>query len=164
MNMESSHEYINDFLYLLIRPDKSRGNKTLLYCSGINYDSFYPITKGRHRACANPAMRGLQLTNYEIMSLALSKGATSKEVKENLCAGTVPAKGFWHAERMVIENAPESLAAEIIEYAVINLMKKFKNSLMLRDEIPAELLTPDELQAFLYSLCDKYGGQEISKK
>lgn len=157
--MESSHEYINDFIYLVIRPDKSSGEKTLLYCSGVNYDRFYPITKGRHRACANPAMRGLQLTNLEISALAISKGATPKAVKENLCTGTAPTKEFWHTERLLIENAPESLPDEMIEYGVITLMKKFIHAMLLEDTPPDKLLTPDELQVFLYSMCDKYGTQ-----
>lgn len=156
---DGSYEYINDFLYLVIRPDKSRGANTLLYCSGINYDRFYPITKGRHRACANPAMRGLQLTNYEIMSLVLSRGATPKEIRENLCAGTAPTKEFWHTERLLIENAPESLPGEMIEYGVITLMKKFIHAMLLEDTPPDKLLTPDELQKFLYSMCEKYGSQ-----
>jgi hypothetical protein len=156
---ESSRKYINDFLYLVVKPAKSRGDRTLLYCSGINYDRFYPITKGRHRACANPAMRGLQLSNFAIRALAISKGAVPKAIKENICAGTAPKKDSWYTERLLIENAYDSLPDEIIELGVLTLMKKFTNSLRL-EEAPLETLpSPNELQNFLASLCDKYGRQ-----
>ncbi len=154
---KSSHEYINDFLYLVIRPETGRGERTLLYCSGINYDRFFPITKGRHRACANPAMRGLQLSNFEIRAFVLSKGAVPKAIKENICAGTAPNKESWYTERLLIENAPESLPEEIIELGVLTLMKKFINTLQLEEGPPETLPSPDELQKFLDKLCIKYG-------
>jgi len=71
MNTHDSSEYINDFLYFVIRPDKSKGAGILRYCSGVNVSLFSPITKGRHGMGANPSMRGLQLVNHGVRALAL---------------------------------------------------------------------------------------------
>jgi hypothetical protein len=56
-----TYDYINGFMYFVIRPDKSRGDGTFIYCSGVNLFRFLLITKGRHGLGSNPAMRGLQL-------------------------------------------------------------------------------------------------------
>jgi hypothetical protein len=156
MTTRKSHEYINDFLYFVVRPDKGRGAGAYIYCSGFNFERFLPITKGRHRACANPVRRGLQFANLGIISIALSKGASAKTIKGEHCAGIAPVKDNWVRDVMLIENAPESLPEEIIDYGVRTLLQKMKNSLQLEDELPDKLLAPDELQNFLESLCDKY--------
>ena len=51
--MNRAHEYINDFLYFVLRSDEKRGPNTLLYCSGVNVSRFSPITKGRHGIGSN---------------------------------------------------------------------------------------------------------------
>jgi hypothetical protein len=157
MSAQRSYEYINDFLYFVLRPDKSRGNDAMYYCSGVDLSRFLPITKGRHRASANPAMRGLQLVNHGVRALALSKGATPRAVQVGDCAGIVPLKNGWYRYPLLIENVPESLPDEIINYCVINLMRKIFNALLLEEEPPDRLPDPDELQVYIEGLCAKYG-------
>jgi hypothetical protein len=157
MTAQNSHEYINDFLYFIFTPDRSRDKGTYIYCSGFDFERFLPITKGRHRACANPVRRGLQFTNLGITSIALSKDATLKKIKGGLCKGVVPIEGSWVREIMLLENADELMLDVMIDYAVKNILQKMKNSLQLDDELPDKLLPPDELQHFLESLCNKYG-------
>ncbi len=153
-----SFPYINDFLYFSLRHDTSRGEGVLVYCSGVNVSRFGPITKGRHGVGSNPSVRGLQLVNLGVRALALSKGATPKAIRGNLCGGIAPTRDTWYTEALWIENAPESFLDEIINYAVITLLRKIFNASMLYPHLPDELLKPDELQGFLDILCRKYGG------
>lgn len=158
MDTQKSYEYKNDFMCFVLRPDKSRGEGTLLYCSGIDIYRFLPITKGRHRPMSNPATRGLQLVNLGVRALALSHGATPKTIRGDECRGIVPQKNGWYKEILVIENAPESLPEKIISYCVISLLRKIDRAIMLGAELPDTLLPPDELQVFLEGMCSRYGG------
>ena len=159
MNSNKSYEYINEFLYFVLRHDESKGRNTFIYCSGINFDRFLPLTMGRHRPMSNPAMRGLQLVNLEIRSLVLSKGSTPKAIRGNCCNGIVHARGHWYKEQLMIENAHESLPDEIISFGIINLLKKIDRSIMLGADLPETLLMPHELQVFIDTLCKRYGSQ-----
>jgi len=155
MNENKSYEYINDFLFFILKPVSSSGD-AYLYCSGINIDRFLPITKGRHRPMSNPAIRGLQLVNLGVRALALGHGATPETLRGNECSGIVPPKGSWSAEHLLIRNVPESLPDEIISYCVINLLKKIDKAIMLGARLPDKLLQPHELQLFIESMCAKY--------
>lgn len=158
MNTQKSYEYINDFLFFVIRPDENRGRGAFIYCSGVNLFRFRPITKGRHGIGSNPAMRGLQSANHGVRDLALSKGATPKTIKGNDCAGIAPTKDNWYTELLLIENASESFPDEIINYCAINLLKRIFKACMLELQLPDKLPRPDELQEFIKTLCMKYGG------
>ncbi len=156
MNKRKTYEYKNDFLYFVLRPDESRGKGILVYCSGVNISRFLSITR-EHRMAANPAFRGLQTLNLEIRALILSKGATPQTIKGNDCAGISTTKDRWNTELILIENASESLPDEIINYSVINLIKKIIHSSLSEVKPPEKLLKPDELQMFIENLCSKYG-------
>ena len=157
MNSIKSYEYINRFLYFVLRRDESRGKNTYIYCSGINFDRFLPLTKGRHRPMSNPAMRGLQLVNVEIRSLILSKGATPKAIRGDFCTEIYPAGDLWYKEQLLIENAQESLPDEIIRFGVIHLLQKIDRAIILGADLPEILLTPAELEVFIDALCKTYG-------
>ena len=157
MGARTSREYTNEFLSFVLTPDKNRGGDILLYCSGINFDRFLPITKGRHRPMSNPAMRGLQLVNLGVRALALAHGATPRALRGNDCAGIVSSRDHWYREMLLIENAPLSLPEEIINYSVVALLKKIDKAILLGADMPDTLIEPDELQVFLESLCRTYG-------
>ncbi len=150
------YEYINEFLYFVLKPDKSRGEGAFNYCSGVHLYNFLPITKGRHRPMSNPVMRGLQLVNLGVRSLALSKGAIPKTVSGAYCDGIVPGKDGWYKEILFIDNTPDSFPEEMITYCVIELIRKIDRAIMLQAELPDRLLVPDELQLFIESMCKKY--------
>lgn len=156
MHAQESYEYINDFLYFVIRRDMSRGKDIYLYCSGVNIDRFHPVTSGRHGIGSNPALRGLQLVNHGVRALALSKGATPKRVRGNDCAGIAPTRDNWYTEVLGIENAPGSLPGEVIDYAVLNLLKKIFKACMLELQLPDTLPKAGELQELLEGICGKY--------
>ncbi|NOZ69365.1 MAG: hypothetical protein GXP46_09020 [Deferribacteres bacterium] len=143
-------EYINDFLYFVTRPGGDRGEGALLYCSGVNLSRFLPITKGRHRAMSNPAMRGLQLVNLGVREMALSAGATPKAVRGgDRGAEIAHTEGIWYKETLLIEDAPASFHSEIIAYCVPELLRKIDRALMLGAALPDKLLEPRELQVFI---------------
>jgi hypothetical protein len=156
--MQDSTEYINAFLYFVVRPDKRNGEDLLIYCSGVNVSRFSPITKGRHGIGSNPSVRGLQLVNHGVRALALSKGATPRAIRGDNCAGIAPTMDTWYTELLLIENAPASFPDELINYCVITLLRKIFNACMLEPQLPGSLLKPDELQLFIETLCSKYGG------
>lgn len=160
MHTDKTYEYKNEYLFFILKPYTREGKETLLYCSGVNVDRFLPITKGRHRPMSNPAIRGLQLVNLGVRELVLEHGATPKALRENenQCAGIVSPGNIWITERLLIKNAPEALPDNIISYSVTELLKKIDRAIMLQAELPDTLLEPGELQAFLDSMCRRYGG------
>jgi len=158
MNEERRSEYINDFLYFSLRPMEEADNGSLIYCSGVNLLLFRPLTRKRHGLCSNPSMRGLQLVNHEVRSMALSRGAVPKTLKGKYCEDVVPVDNGWYRETLIIENAPPSFPGEVINHAVLALMEKIVRAGMLDTEIPRELPPPDEFQTFIEALCRRYEG------
>jgi len=106
---------------------------------------------------SNPAIRGLQLVNLGVRTLAIKNGAKPMSIKGDHCQGIVPPKNGWYKDNLLIENAPDSFPADATAYSVVELMKKIDKGIMLGEEMPDTLLTPDELQSFLLSLTEKYG-------
>lgn len=162
MDMPHTYEYINEFMYFVIQPDESRGKGAYIYCSGADMFRFLPITRGRHGLASNSTLRGLQLVNLAIRDMALAKGVTITPLKGE-CSQFAPTKGGWYSERLLIEHAPESFLEEIINYAVVHFLKKIVKACALPDAVPDKLLPPDELQAFIESLCNKYQGNHDLK-
>lgn len=156
MGIHKTYEYVNDFLYIVLKHDETKDPNTFIYCSGINLSRFSPITKGRYGICSNPAMRGLQLVNLDVRSLALSKGASIKTIRGNSCTEITPSKHGWYKAALLIENAPDSFPNEIVNYYVTNLLKIIGKACMIGAELPNEPLEPNELQSALESLCSKY--------
>lgn len=158
IHTQNSYEYKNDFLYFIITPDEDTEG-AFLFCSGVNVDRFLPITKGRHNPMSNPAIRGLQLIQYDIMALVIANGATSKVVGGSKCTGMVPSKELWSREGLLIMGGDSSLPDKIIKHSVVELLKKIDKAIMLGASMPDTLLGPDELQVFLETLCRQYAKQ-----
>lgn len=159
MKTQLSHEYLNDFLYFVIRPDENSTNGDLICCSGVNVNRFTPITKGRHNPMSNPAIRGLQLIQYDIMALAIEHGTSAKPIHGYKCNELPPTEEIWSTECLIIENPPPSLADRILNHSVLELLRKIDRASMLGATLPDKLLRPDELQVFLKSMCDEYAVQ-----
>ena len=146
------HAYINDFLYVVVRPDNAAGQHSLIYCAGVNITRFREITRGLHGLSSNPAIRGLQRVKHGVSSLALSQGGTPKDVRGKDCAGIAPTRDTWYSELLRIEGAPDSLPEEIVSFAVMDLVEKILIGCCLNIAPPDHLLGPDDLQKFLESL------------
>ncbi|MGC2062568.1 MAG: hypothetical protein WA610_06285 [Thermodesulfovibrionales bacterium] len=154
--MLTRREYINDFLYFVVRPDESRGSGTLIYCSGVNLDRFTPLTKGRHGLSSNPVIRGLQIVRQGVSSLVLSKGGTPRIIRGKDCAGIAPTEDTWYSELLLIENASESLPADLIDFCVRSLFAKIFISSTTELQLPDKLPGPVELQQHIDALCRQF--------
>jgi hypothetical protein len=152
MKTEQSRSYVNDFLYFVIKPDQ----EDLICCSGVNVDRFTPITKGRHNPMSNPAVRGLQLIQYDIMTLALKSGTTAKPIKGYRDKVLPPTREIWSTDCLRIKKAPSSLPDIIINHCVVELLKKIDKACTRESAMPDTLLSPEKLQVFIESLCDQY--------
>lgn len=151
-----SGEYINDFLYFVVREAADRGLDAVVYCSGMNITRFTPITKGQHGLSSNPVIRGLQRINHGVRELALSRGGALKSIRGRDCAGIAPTPETWYTEMLLIEKSHEILPGEIISYSVASFIEKIKGISMVQDfQMPHELPDPGELQVFLESLCNR---------
>jgi hypothetical protein len=155
MKTEQSRAYVNDFLYFVIKPDHESGNGDLICYSGVNVDRFTPITKGRHNPMSNPAVRGLQLIQYDIMALALKNGTTAKPVQGYKSKGLPPTREIWSADCLRITNPPESLPDIIISHCVVELLRKINKACTMEAALPDTVLSPEELQVFLESLSNQ---------
>jgi len=151
-----THAYINDFLYFVVRPDEGRGKASLLCCSGVNIERFAPLTKGRHGLSSSPAIRGLQIVRLGLSALALSHGATPKTFRGKECAGLAPTTETWYVDVLLIENAPGSFPAEIIEFGVLELLGSIFKACGLEFILPDKLPEPGVLQEFIEEQCRKF--------
>ncbi len=159
MNTQVSREYINDFLYFVIKPDENSSSGDLLCYSGVNIDRFTPITKGRHNPMSNPAIRGLQLIQYDIMALAIENGAIATPVRGYKGKGLPPTDEIWSTGCLLIKSAPPSFPDRILNHSVVEIMKKIDLASTRGAAMPDKLLGPDELQVFLESMCNEYATQ-----
>lgn len=153
-----THEYITDCMYFVVKPDEKRGPRTYLLCSGVNVSRFLPVTRKRHGLASNPSLRGLELVNLDVRTLALSRGAVPKAIRGNDCAGITPTQEIWYSESLLIEEASPSFAEELIQFCVLGLLKKITQACGLTEvAVPETLPSPDELRLFVDSLVAEYG-------
>jgi hypothetical protein len=149
----TSLSYINDYVYSVIK-DEQEG---LVYCSGINLTRFLPITAGKHGLASNPALKSLQITNHKVRALALSIGAAPKSRRGKDCIGIAPTTDTWYTELLIIENAPDTFAKELLEFSIVSLVKRVIKMCLLSIDMPDILIPPDELQTQFESIMKKYG-------
>ncbi len=149
--------YINDFLYIVIRPSERGEIKSFLYCAGVNGTKFLPLTRGKHGQGSNPAIRGLQLVRAGIMDMALSRGGKAKKCSSKECGGITESNDTWYTDCLLIEGVDNTFPQDVIKYSVINLIQKIANALRIEDKMPKELLEPKDLQRFIEKLCIRYG-------
>lgn len=151
-------EYITDFMYFVVRPYVKEGPATYLLCSGVNVSRFLPVTRKRHGLASNPSLRGLELVNLDVRTLALSRGAAPKANRGYDCLGITPTQEIWYSESLQIDDTPPELAGELIPFCVLRLLKKITQACGLTEvTVPSTLPTPEELRSFVESLVNRYG-------
>ena len=148
--------YINDFMYIVVRLDESKGKGAMVYCSGVNMTRFMPITKGRHGMGPSPCARTLQLTNYGVRDLAIAAGIRARAIRGKECSGIAPNMDTWFTQPILLENATDTFPEELLKYFIITFLEKFSLYCKLELKIPESLPGPDELQLYLESLCNQY--------
>lgn len=144
------YAYINDFLFVVIRPHNGRKG-SFLYCSGVNTTKFYPITKDRHGIASNPAFRGLQLLKQDVRAKAIAVQAHTSSVEGVRCAGFGTTEDAWYTEGLFIDNAPDSFPSDILEFAVLNLVNRILTLCLPDYPLLVKLPEPAELQKMLKS-------------
>ncbi len=152
MTGQQNYEYINDYLYFVVRPAPDRGINAWVYCSGVNVSRFFALTQGRHGLSSNPAIRGLQLLKHNVSRLAISRGAPPRLMRGKDCSGIAPTQETWYSEILLIEDMPDSLAPDIIKLCSIDLLEKIILSCWPAMKHPGSPLAPAELQDFIVSL------------
>ncbi|MBF0553917.1 MAG: hypothetical protein HQK96_05085 [Nitrospirae bacterium] len=147
-----SCEYINDFMYFIVKSGKGAA---LVYCSGVNITRFTPLTAGKHRLGQNIVMKGLQSVNLELRSFILSLGAEPKTISGGGCREGIPyTDDLWNSESLLIENMPEDFSpAEVVRFSVKNFLRIVLPQCLPQREIPEEPLDPARLQTWLDALC-----------
>jgi len=145
-------KYITTAFYFVFIPS----TKGVIYCSGVNIDRFLPITKGRHKAMSNPAIRGLQNLNLELRTMAINVGATPFTEQRKECIGVVSKEAVWYTESIFFSGLPEHEIERFLSYAVVELIRKIDKALMLKAKLPTTPLTEEQMEQFIDSLCERY--------
>jgi len=147
--------YVTDHFFFAVRQDKKDGKDVLVYCSGVNLDRFLPLMQGRLGLGSNPITSGLQLVKYELCRLALSKGAVPRDQHGPAkSVGITLSEGAWIVEPLLIENPSGMLPDEIVAFCVDSYLKKVAACSPRKDEAPDSLLTPEDMQARLNTMCN----------
>jgi len=108
---------------------------------------------------SNPAIRGLQLIQYDIMALAIEHGTNARPIHGYSCKDLPPSNEIWSTECLLIKNAPPSLPDRIIDHSVVELLKKIDRASMLGATLPDKLLSSYKLQMFIESMCIEFAMQ-----
>jgi hypothetical protein len=102
----------------------------------------------------NPAFRGLQSSNLEVRSFAIDRGVTPRSAQGDDCALLNPRQeDTWYKELILFDNAPDSFAAEVAAFCVLNFLGIMLPCCHIYDAPPKELPDAARLQAYLESLC-----------
>ncbi|MBA4371719.1 MAG: hypothetical protein C0402_02525 [Thermodesulfovibrio sp.] len=149
----NKNEYVNDFLYFVVRSEVRGDKEVLIMCSGVNLSRFSPITRNRYGIGGNPILSGLQLVKYDLCSLAMSRGAVPKDIWGYHCDGIAPTKDAWYAEPLQLENTENLPPEEIITFGVRNLLQRVISCSRLGYEVPETVPSPAELQVYLEDMC-----------
>ncbi|QWR77206.1 hypothetical protein [Candidatus Magnetomonas plexicatena] len=147
------YEYINDYLYFVLKPYNGTDREGWLYCSGVNVSRFIPLTQRKHRFAQNPAVKGLQSANLNVISFAIMRGAKPVLTKPRYCDGIIPVSpDMWRTEVLLIENATQAFLNELFEFTVKEFLRLSLPLCFPDLKLPEEFLPPDKLQSYFESL------------
>ena len=152
MTRVASHEYKNDYLYIIIRQAPEHGPMAYILCCGVNIRKFDALCRGTHGICSNPAFKGLQLVRADISAIAIKKGARSGKMGYGSCMLMTPKGEGWYREIMLLDDVTPKIAKEILDHAVRDLLMKVLTVSAPEVVIPKRLPNPPALQTFIQSL------------
>ncbi len=144
-----SYEFKNDYLYVVIRQMPEQGDRTYLYCCGINTTRFDPICWGKTGICSNPAFKGLQQMRADVSAFALNNSFQTKSAEGIDCTPITPRGHGWYRENMLIIDASPKNISETLEYSVWDLVKTVLYVCAPEAKVPDKQPTPSELQKWL---------------
>ena len=148
-----SFEYINAFLYVVIREDRGRGQDSYLYSCGINLSRFCPLSWRKGGICSNPAVRGIQLLRTHVSAFATKRGIIIEKANGIDSSAAVPhGEGWYHENPLHLEQASPEGIRELLEFSVMDLVKTVLVVCVPHAEIPAAFPDAAAMQKFLESL------------
>jgi hypothetical protein len=157
--MDSPYVYSNRFMYFIFGKNESDPTQWL-YCSGVATPQFLPITRGRHGLASNPAMRGLQITDLDLVRQLIDRGATTASVKGNPCDKHVPKTGDWYRQLLSVKNADEHVMSEVVGQCPLRLVSSIFKACMVSDiALPEVAPSAEEFEKFLAAACEQYSKQ-----
>jgi len=148
----ASYEYKNEYFYIILRQAPEHGAKAYILCCGIDIMKFDPLCRGLAGICSNPAFKGLQLLRADLSAIALKKGAATRPLNYGECMLISPRGEGWYRESMLLDNASPRTAKTILEYGVLDLLKKVLIVCAPGVALPKKLPTPPQLAAWIRSL------------
>jgi hypothetical protein len=150
-----SYEYKNDYLYIIIRQAPEHGDKAYILCCGIDIMKFDPLCRGTHGICSNPAFKGLQLLRADISAIALKKGARSDKMEYGECMLIAPKGEGWYRESMLLYDVTPTMAKELLQFGVADLVKKVLTVCAPGAKMPKKLPNPPQLSRYISDLAAK---------
>ena len=157
--MDSLYVYSNKFMYFIFGKDEANPAQWL-YCSGVSTPRFLPITRGRHGLASNPAMRGLQITDLNLITQLNDRGGIAASVKGNPCDAHVPKVGDWYRQLLSINNVDEQVLKEVVDQCPLRLVSSIFKACMVADVVlPAVAPSAEEFEQFLAAVCEEYSKQ-----
>ena len=149
----SSHEYKNDYFYIILREAPEYGPASYILCCGIDIMRFDPLCRGVSGICSNPAFKGLQLLRADIAAIALKKGARPAKMDDyGECMLISPKGEGWYRETMVLNNVTPRNARAILEFGVRDLLTKVMTVCAPGAKVPKVMPNPQKLQEYIRSL------------
>jgi hypothetical protein len=146
-----SYEYKNDYLYVVIRQIPEQGERTYLFCCGINTTRFDPICWGKAGICSNPAFKGLQQMRADVSAFAMKSNFQTRPSEGVDCTPITPRGDGWYRENMLVINATSKNLSETLEFSVLDLVKTVLFVCAPEAIIPSKLPTSSALQKWLDS-------------
>jgi hypothetical protein len=149
----ASHEYKNDYFYIILREAPEYGIDAYILCCGIDVMKFDPLCRGRSGICSNPAFKGLQLLRADISAIAIKKGARSAKMADyGECMLISPKGEGWYRETMILHRVSPRSAREILSFGVRDLLTKVLTVCAPGAAVPKRMPNPVQLQAYIRSL------------
>jgi hypothetical protein len=148
----ATYEYKNDYLYLVVRQAPEYGDRSYLFCCGIDIMKFNPLCRGKSGICSNPAFKGLQLLRADVSAFVRKQGAFSRPLHMGECMSISPRGENWYRESMVLDNVTPRLARQTLAYGVRDLLVKVLTVGAPGVKVPKTLPNPPQLQVWIRSL------------
>ena len=150
-NIVTSHEYKNEYLYIILRQAPELGQRTYIYCCGINTTHFDPLCWGKAGICSNPAFKGLQQMCADVSAFTIKKGFSTRADDGMNCSAITPKGDGWYRESMLVTGASQKDVQAVLEFSVHDLVKTVLYVCAPQAKMPATLPSPPALQKWLDS-------------
>lgn len=154
MQRVATHEFKNDYFYIVLRQTPEHGPRSFILCCGIHMKRFDPICWGKAGICSNPAFKGLQQLRADVSSFVISLGRSTRSAEQFPCDLITPPVGHgWYRETpLLIDQASPAEIKKILEFGVRDLVTTVLTVCAPGVKVPAKLPASSAMQKFLDAL------------